>query len=94
MVQHEHIDLPEVVGDLAHDVPRVLLVGHVAAQGQAAPSLPLDQFLRTPRVGVLLQIGDRHVRPSWGNPTATARPIPESPPVTRARLPASNPRPV
>ena len=92
-VVHEHVEPPEPLDRARHRVVRLPSVADVAHDRLATPAGLLDQLLRMRGVGRLLQVDDRDVRPSFAKPIATARPIPLSPPVTSATLPASLPLP-
>ena len=69
------------------------LVADVTGQRKAAPPLTLDRLERVPGVFALLEVDDRDIGASRANSTATARPIPLSPPVISTTLSCSRPLP-
>ncbi len=94
-VVDENIEATQLVGRLRHEAPAERLGPQIAGNGDGLAPLRLDQgdhFLRVRLFG--RQVVDGNVGPSRAYAMAAARPMPLSPPVISAFLPASLPEPL
>lgn len=84
----ENVEPAQRVDRLPDGAFAKLLVTDVAANGDSAPALLLDDLFGLCRIVVLAQIENGDVRAFPANKAATARPIPLSAPVISATLPS------
>ncbi len=92
-VVHQDVQATERLDGALHHGPALLGRGEVTGDEFAVTALRADEFRGVLGVLVLIEVGIVTSAPSLANAMATALPIPESPPVTSARLPDSSSRP-
>ena len=92
-VVDQHVEPAEARDGLLDRLAAEAAVGDVAGDEHAAPALAPRPRARSPRRPLLVQIDDRDIGALARESTATARPMPESPPVISATFPQRVPLP-